>query len=162
MVKDKAKAKLLRDLYKNQFHGKCSSVLTMHMWSSGWGADISHILDGLMYSHQKGIPFQVAEDEPWHYAAPVEAGKPHEKAAPAKPVCPRKNMHCYFLQTSNCAPGKPTETAYFLDLTRTKIHQWYQEFLLRKKSWLRHRIYQFVEKQRISYKFEGISMVFFE
>lgn len=151
-IQHQEKAEFLRDLYRNQFQQSCDNdnVLTVNMWSSGFGADMSNIQNTIMYAHATGVPFQVSQN-PWHYAAPVEAGKAHlnaDKLPQAKPVCSLKTMHCYFLNMSNCAPSTIRNNTR-LDIHRIYNPRWYKEFYLRQQTWLRHRIHQFLQNQNI-------------
>ena len=115
-MRDKSEAKFHTDLYNNQFEGNCSNVLVKKMWSSGFGADMMNLMDGLRYGHVSGIPFQVyTEDFGWHYAAPKTAGRLDENVKPADPLCPSKDMFCFFLPISNCPSRKRLDDQYYFE-----------------------------------------------
>jgi hypothetical protein len=145
-MEDEEKRNFMRQLYKNQFQGNSSKVLTTSMWSSGWGADMSHLENNLQYAVETGIPLQVHK-QPWHYASPVDSGKSNEKAPPAKPACPLLNMYCYFLKMSNCEPKDVSSETAFFDLPGKvfgKTDIWSREYIVRQQTWLRHRVYKFI------------------
>jgi hypothetical protein len=58
-IKDPRKAQYFRELYNIQFRGNCSDVFVKKMISSGWGADMMHVFDGLHYAKLNNRPMQL-------------------------------------------------------------------------------------------------------
>jgi Alpha-(1,6)-fucosyltransferase N- and catalytic domains len=149
---NKEKAKLFHDLYRIQFvDGNCSEVITKRMWSSGFGADIANLIDGLMNAATTGKPFQVGID-PWHYAD----NSVHEQQGSgiAKVACPKRNMFCYFLEVSHCRPKRGWEGVWLQSIEvdkETKEYPWYMEFMTRGQTWLRKLVSDFVRNQEQTY-----------
>lgn len=146
------KASVLRRIYQNQFHGNCRKVVAKRMWSTGFGADLDNLVDGLMYGLTHGRPFQVYTSPlGWHYAAPRVAGRVGSNTAPAAPVCPTKDMFCYFLALGSCqAHQSDVADKTFLSSSRfdqwtTAEIYWHLVYLLRQRTWLRRRIHGFVQ-----------------
>lgn len=144
-MEDKEKAATFRKLYEIQFKGDCSKVTTKRMWSSGYGADFQNIIDGLNYALQTKSPMQVVNtDDPWHYAVRRDG---------SGPVCPSKDMYCYFLNMTRCEPipnkvyeGDFMTENYSLDWGN---EQWFQEYATRQQTWLRHETYTFSKKVKV-------------
>jgi hypothetical protein len=112
----------------HQKHPHCSRVFTQQMYSSGWGADMAHVVDAMEYALQHKVPMQVSMQEPWHYAGVVATKTKKKKmkkkmppqedkqlsplssvtsssSTPRSPVCPQANMYCYFLNLTDCPPN---------------------------------------------------------
>ena len=144
----------------------CRNVFTKRMWQAGWGADMSHLVDGLLYAKHFNVPFQVSNDVPWHYAAlnSRKHGQVASKTIPEMAACPTKDMYCYFLPITNCPPnnsqvfGIPgkTEFAYStLALNETKknpqpslvenTNRWIIDYSTRSQTWLRKAVYDFAK-----------------
>jgi hypothetical protein len=66
----------------------CSNSYTKLVSNSGWGLDLSHIVDGLLYAVDHGVPVQLVNRGSWQYA---------EK------VCPAADWSCYFLPLTSCS-----------------------------------------------------------
>ena len=143
---DEAKAAVMRSLYDIQFHGDCTNVTTKNMWSSGWGADFGNVLDGLVYALQTKKPFQVLDRKWWHYAALKKDG--------SNPTCPLRNMYCYFLNMTNCAPNPQHVQNGFLTRHGEHQHDGKNSFLLdyawRQQMWLRRRVYELTRSVNIT------------
>jgi len=144
-ISDPAKAKLFRQIYDNQYtNTNCTKVHTKKMWSSGWGADFSVIIDGLQYAMNIQRPLQMynkRQDIGWHYAAMKDG---------TKPVCETRDMYCYFLNLTKCPPkpgkkGKRLADGYDLDdgasYTTTRRGYWLLEYATRMQAWLRREVY---------------------
>jgi hypothetical protein len=117
-------AKFFQSLYKIQFQGDCSYVVTKKMWSDGWGADMRNVLDGLIHARKTNIPFQI-DQTPWHYAAKQDV---------SQPVCPTMGLGCYFLSLSNCSPKPKTvseRTDYFHGIPAYFASRYYYDYLTR-------------------------------
>jgi hypothetical protein len=126
-IRDAEKRAFLSSLYRLQFptndDDSCSnkSVLMKDMWSSGFGADMSNVVDGLMHGMNTQRHFQITSRQPWHYALPKKFfrhGRPGTTtttttttaAAAAAAACPSQDMFCYFLPISSCPQQVPTTT----------------------------------------------------
>ena len=133
---------LYKKLYKNQQHNNCSRVITKKMWQSGWGADLVHIADALLYGLAHGRPIQVS-GEPWHYAASKDG---------SRPVCPSKDMYCYFLPLTKCEANpqdvfRRSNGSDFLsgnhpNLVDRRIQE-VISYVTRPRTWLRKAVYEF-------------------
>ena len=147
-IQNDDKAKLYLTLYKTQFEGDCSNMISKQMISSGWGADMSVVADGLMYAASVNVPVQMQKAK-WHYATP----KPYDDANPS--ACPTKDMFCYFLPLSSCpAVEDKHDTLFFRpdrsvssELCCNEPDRWYLEFATRPQAWLRKRVYDLVRQQ---------------
>lgn len=146
------KAALMKSIYETQFPSNCSSTITKTMWNSGWGADLSNVVDGLKFAHQtRQRPFSVytSPDTGWHYASKKDG---------SKPVCPERTMQCYFLNMTSCPPNNSRRASYdrqsFLTGNWNGFHQArdYLEFSIRPQTWLRKEVYKFSKPyaQRLS------------
>ena len=118
--------------------------------SSGLGADIENVVDGLVFALKKHRPVQIGRER-WHYAdAGVKVQKGNSSIA-----CPRRNMFCYFLELSRCEPGKSWEGTWLEEpLKGDPAYIWLQEYAARPQTWLRKRVHDFVRKQQDEY-FQG-------
>ena len=132
--------KTMLKLYEVQFRGDCDQVLTKHMWSSGWGADWSNVIDGLRMAVRVKQPFQIMDNH-WHYAAKKDG---------SAPVCPLKTKDCYYLPMSRCKPRDerkykdafygPAQPRYI-----DELNHWYLHFATRPQQWLRKEVHDFVQ-----------------
>ena len=141
-IQNTEKAKLFQALYDNGYNGDCSNVITKHMWSSGWYADINNVIDGLMYGLEQQRPFQIYTKNSWHYAGKKDG---------SQPTCPQKDMFCYFLQFSNCASNSnKMEADGYLSLTSSDpetaiVQKWIGEYATRPQQWLRKEVYDYTK-----------------
>ena len=97
---DTWRTQFIQKIYNNQWYGNCSDVFTDYMWSSGWAADFSNVANGLLIGFLHRRPFQIGfvnPDRPWWHYSAMKNGE--------APVCPTKDMFCYFLPLSNCSVG---------------------------------------------------------
>lgn len=151
-ILNKEKVNTIRAIQKNQFRNDCSHPIYKKMWNSGFSNDLRNLVDGLKHSTEvTHRPFQVAM-QPWHYASP----KPFNISTAA---CGSQDMFCYFLPLSNCPQVPVNDTIKqvgFLDRLRVwgprlfdRPTRWYLEYVSRPQTWLRHRVYQFVQKQNV-------------
>lgn len=161
-IQDPVKARYFRQLYQIQFGDEtendnnnnnnnkhCHNLMVQKMWSSGWGADMMNIVHGLHRAYQMNNPVQINESTPWHYAYTkknVDSSKPERKAA-----CPEKSMYCYLLNMTNCrsssGPNNNTQPLPSAQQQDIEHYWWYMEFLVRPQTWLRKRVYDFIQKQ---------------
>jgi hypothetical protein len=84
-------------LYQNQWNNNCSSVYSRQMMNSGWRADLTNVVFGLIKSLDQKKSFAVQQDSNlgfWRYAANKKDGY--------NPACPAKNMSFYFLSLGPC------------------------------------------------------------
>lgn len=139
-ILENEKAAFLRRLYENQFHGDCSSVKTKKMLNAGFGADLDHIIDGLLFGLQNNRPVAIHEEGHWHYAA-------NKDILGSKPTCPTKDFYCYFLNLTKCSP-KPKKMFKGSFLTegyqkQESFGRWMLEYAMRPQTWLRHAVYKY-------------------
>ena len=130
----------LRRLHQLQWEeGDCGVVHTRHMWSSGWGADIGNVADGLQYSLKTWRPFAITFDpqasQRWHYAAVKRDG--------SNPACETVDMNCYFLRMGKCRPGEIEHNPWVSDEESIQF-KWLQDFATRPQQWLQRRIYEYI------------------
>jgi hypothetical protein len=137
MPQDSPKAKLMLQMYHNQFQNNCSTVKTLSMWSSGWGADFSHIVNEMDNALKEQRPLQTLNRSPMGWSYATLPGGP-------KPVCPLRSEYCYLLNISNCPPvredlydGIPYHNIRYTPYT------WYYEFVTRQQTWLRKEVYDY-------------------
>lgn len=140
------KARFLRQVHDLQWNSSnCTRVHTRHMWSSGWGADFSNVVDGLLLGFEDRRPFQITfvpeGNQWWHYSAVKKDGD--------NPTCKSKDMFCYFLPLSNCEPGTiefdnryPQENK-----TNTLRRLWLREYATRQQQWSRHSVFQYIREK---------------
>jgi hypothetical protein len=118
------KSTYLRELYQIQFSttkkkegsssssssssstsSHCDQVFTKRMWQAGWGADMAHLVDGLLYAKEFQVPFQVYHSQPWHYASTRTTKNQKFHPSRHRQACPSQDMYCYFLPMTNCPPN---------------------------------------------------------
>lgn len=146
-IRDRLRANMYETLYQVQFQGNCSGILTKRMWNSGWGADMTNVIDALRHAYKRGRPVQIVE-KPWHYADPATV-KPTEENKNTPPACPRANMFCYFLPISNC-PKAPVGAGGGVIEPKTNYDRWWYDYAIRRQTWLRREVYRFTTKQNIT------------
>jgi Alpha-(1,6)-fucosyltransferase N- and catalytic domains len=141
------KAVFLREFYQNQYQytvdsetnetvKNCSHVMTIRMWSSGWGADMSNVISGMNNAFKAGRPLQtIVLRKGWHYASLKDA---------SKPVCPLKNQYCFFLNMTHCEPRKNhiENPRYEYDY-KARPYSWIMEYITRQQTWLRKEVYDY-------------------
>ena len=108
--------------------------------NSGWGADLAHAVDGLLYAVTHRVPVELYLPVPWQYTT----GRRHQD-----PVCPTADLDCYFLAHSNCSTksrrsGGPLEKAHFWvpwkGFLGQASWQWMiLQYATRAQTWLRHK-----------------------
>lgn len=141
-MEDPEKADFFRKLYDIQFNGNCSNVYTKLMWSSGWGADLRNVVDGLQQAVKLNQPMEVHTQGHWHYAH-----------ANDRSACPTEDYRCYFLDLSSC---EPSQSSYNGNLLNPKIRldrnpgTWYYEYATRQQTWLRQKVLKFSSKVNIT------------
>lgn len=115
------------------------------MWNSGWGADLSNVVDGLKFAHESNKPFEIHTSTfGWHYAAKKDG---------SMPVCSQKNLQCYFLNTTSCdTHSRPINSRQsFLAGPWQGFHRDidYLDYLVRPQTWLRKQVYDFLKPYRL-------------
>ncbi len=142
----------LTQIYQHQFSGNCSNLFVTQMWSSGWSADITNLIHSLQYGILHNQVMQVTST-PWHYAAPDQAKRSNR--IPSRPACPLLTMFCYFLPLTSC-PVQPPDS-YNRNYNYRKPPrmtprslQWLPDYIVRPQTWLRHRVWTFLQDQRRS------------
>ena len=168
---DTPRMHFLQKIYDNQWHGNCSNVLTTYMWSSGWGADFWNVADGLIKGLVNKRPFQISFEDMerpwWHYSAMKDG---------SAPVCPTKDMFCYFLPLTNCAVGEKLDDLNIPDneeipnnetlnddiyysLPRERVREfWVQKFATRPQHYLRKRLYDFLQQNISDFRTPCVAM----
>jgi hypothetical protein len=141
-------------------HNNCSNLHTREMINQGWGSDFGGIFRGLAYGMEQHRPVQfwLPGNSAWIYTvgpqAVVRSGTTlqrqfiNQHAAQQTPACPSTNMECYFLPLCGCPilPGTVIEQRFDPATTHldTEKGGWYLEYATRTRTFLRHRIYQFL------------------
>jgi hypothetical protein len=149
-IQNPKKAALFRKLYATQFppdnnnnnnaSSSCSSVYTKLVTNSGWGLDLSHAVDGLLYAADHGQPVQLVNRGPWQYA---------------EQVCPKEDWSCYFLPLTSCSASSRHEKKtswrdadaamqgkYLYEwrgFYRLKSVRWILEYVTRGQQWIREQ-----------------------
>ena len=90
-IPNEQQRQLYQRLYAIQFpSSSCphstTSILTKHCTGSGWGVDVSHMVDGLQLALAQSVLVRILTPLPWQYAG----------------GCPRADASCYFLPFSIC------------------------------------------------------------
>jgi hypothetical protein len=132
------KAALFRSIHHIQFESDCSSTIKKTMWNSGWGADLSNVVDGIKAAHHSKKPVtMITPSLGWHYASKKDG---------SKPVCVQRSLQCYFLNMTNCeSTDQPfTSRQSFISGKWEGFQQSrdYLEFIVRPQTWLRREIYE--------------------
>ena len=152
-VPNPTKREYLTQVYQHQFHTvhkNCSNIFVTTMWSSGWSADITNLVNKLHYAMFHGQVMQVTSS-PWHYAAPDQAKRPNK--VPSTPACPLLTMYCYFLNLTSCTVQDPNAYNREYDYQNPlrmppRATKWLPDYIVRPQTWLRHKVYLFVQKQQ--------------
>jgi len=168
-ISNPKRAALLQDLYQIQWPAQetfdCDAsaddeqVFYKVLSNSGWGADVSHVVDGLSYALQHRVPVYPVFPVPWQYAT----GRSHRQ----DPVCPQADLSCYFLPLNRCmasaaattqagrtfAQNRPrwnqgpltaaSQARYLVPPWKSFYHDestlWLLEYATRAQTWLRHK-----------------------
>lgn len=149
-VRDDQKRQLYQDIYRIQFPASCEDSVTKHMTGSGWGVDMSHVVDGLLWAYRQNVTVLIAAPIPWQYTTGVHGSAP-------VPACPKRDLSCYFLPLTNCSmldkssSGK-TEIVYqylwkgFTGKEDVSNFLWYGT---RAKNWLRDKAVHVAESLQL-------------
>jgi len=144
-IKDKEKAAYFRKLHDVQYNSSnCDNNITKHMWSSGYGSDISNVADGLAYGLETGKPFQITmkKGDMWHYA-----GFKKRLRNGREPVCASADMFCYFLPIGICKPSANYTDGFIAKKQEfLSRRSWLREFATRPQQWFRRRIMEYITK----------------
>ena len=144
VIENEEKRDLFRRLYRIQFESNCSeSTTTKEAWSTGWGADFHNLNDGLLHALKTSRPVPVwGGSNGWHYASKKDG---------TRPVCPARDMSCYFLNLSACAARPDQAHNGFLEegwrslITAGDTPRWLYEYATRTQTWLRRATYDFAQ-----------------
>jgi hypothetical protein len=152
-IQNEKKAQLFREIYDIQMspNANCSNVISKVQISSGWGADIANIVDGLYMALDAKQPMQVfvpQQHQQWHYAALKRNG--------SNPACSRKDFFCYFLNLTHCPPNpereapfsRPDKFVFFVSIT----DRWLTQYVTRPQTWLRKASYEFAKKRLVIHR----------
>lgn len=133
----------LTNVRKTQFpHREPRSILIKHTSGSGWGIDLSHVIDGLMYAvDNRGVLVHIHAPPNWQYAIGA---------------CPLQDWSCYFLPwTNHSLPpssllplARPNEIRHLYDWRGFAHHHtqsWLLEYATRAQTWLRRDAVQLAE-----------------
>jgi hypothetical protein len=129
-------------IHQVQFHSDCrTKVSVRQMWNSGWEADLTNVVDGLILAIKNKIPLQmtlIGLQRPWwHYAA--------LKATGENATCPQRDMSCYFLPLSRCmAVGDIEINSPKVDIQPTR---WIINYITRSMQWLRKAVYDYLKEK---------------
>jgi hypothetical protein len=106
------------------------------MWSTGYGADISNVVDGVEYARLNNISFNVFSRGPWMYAV----GE-----------CETQDMRCFFLPFSSCwnKADMGFKGNYYLNTAPRITHfekpyKYIMDYITRPKQSFRKEIYDYV------------------
>jgi hypothetical protein len=149
---DERKLDLYRRLVRIQFPSVSSSsgtalVQSKLMTGSGWGVDISHVVDGLQWALSSETTTRIVAPVPWQYASGVHGS--------SRRTCPAEDLSCYFLPLTNSSDGDAQDR--HLEESRSAIRYripwrgfyrndgdwtvpWLLEFATRGQTWLRKRV----------------------
>jgi hypothetical protein len=120
------------------------------MTGSGWGVDMSHLVDGLLWAYRQNVTVLVAAPTLWQYASGVHGSAP-------VPACAKRDLSCYFLTLTNCSVLDQSS------LGKTDIHYNYPWkgfavredvsnvlwYATRAKNWLRKRAIHVAESLQL-------------
>lgn len=132
------RADFLRKLHHLQWNGDCNVVHTRYIWNYGIGYEMNNLAKGFVFGLDQNRPFQVTLDPTrpeWRYAVRADA---------SDPVCPTKDIFCFFLPFSGCSATQLNVSEgwkKFVPLDDTRL--WITELILRPQQWLRHLLYEY-------------------
>ena len=138
-LEDEEEASYLREVYMSQYIETCNNSTSIYkeMWSTGYGADIGNVVDGVEYGRRNKMSFNVFRRAPWMYA---------------KDQCDTQDMRCYFLPFSSCwnKAVMAFNGNYFLNLyprikNYIKPYSYLLNYVARPKQSFRKEIYDYVK-----------------
>lgn len=117
----------LQALHDVQFTGDCTSASAKLLSGSGWGADVGHVVDGLLSSQTLNVPVVLQAPRDWQYA---------------QGVCASRDWQCYYLPYTSCTSPATSDTdIHFREewwgFTYSDMVQASLEFATRGQTWLR-------------------------
>lgn len=152
--------RLYERLHAIQFPSSCQgAVIQKHMTGSGWGVDLSHVVDGLLTAVTQQTAVAILAPTPWQFVSGVHGSAAH-------PACPKADLSCYFLPLTSCTQrdmvvGKP-EIRYnhpwrgFAPTAIADSHQeksnwmpWLLQYATRPQTWLRHEAVRAADTTRL-------------
>jgi hypothetical protein len=138
-LEDEDEANYLRDVYQTQYIKTCTNETSLYkeMWSTGYGADIHNVVDGLEYAKRNNLSFSVLRRGPWMYATNE---------------CETQDMRCYYLPFGVCYNREEMQFKgnYFLNLAPRILHylkpyKYLMDYITRPKQVFRKEIYDYVK-----------------
>lgn len=139
-IQNTSQAELLKHLYDVQWNRECTNETSFYkeMWSSGFGADMSNVVDGLFSALARNQPFQIFRRGPWPYAS-----------ANGVSTCERMDMYCYFLQMSRCQVRDEMRSESFYQGRNMETEEYITLFnyATRSQGWLRREVYDFLHER---------------
>ena len=138
-LEDEDEAKYLRDVYKTQYIKSCTNETSIYkeMWSTGYGADMHNVVDGLEYAKRNNLSFSVLRRGPWMYAMNE---------------CETEDMQCYFLPFGVCYSRDQMQFKgnFWLNWEPRIVHyvkpyKYLFDYVTRPKQVFRKEIYDYVK-----------------
>jgi hypothetical protein len=138
---DEEEGSYLRQVYSSQYIDTCNNNTSLYkeMWSTGYGADISSVVDGVEYGRRNNISFNVFRRGPWLYA---------------KGECETQDMGCFFLPFSSCWNKTDMDFMGNGYLNRhpriqhfAKPYKYIMDYITRPTQSFRKEIYDYVEER---------------
>ena len=136
-------------IYENQWKSNCSDRFVWKMWSSGFGADISNLAEGIIYGEIEHKPFVVTfkgRIQWWHYAAKKQDG--------TNATCVSRDIGCYFLPIGKCSGTAEEVGKYKNKIRYNEIPRFYSKmdfvassYVGRQQQWLRKAVYEYSERK---------------
>lgn len=106
----------------------------------GLGYEMNNIVNGLRHALEVNRPVQFRKPNEYLWLAALEDG--------SKPVCPSKDMFCFFLPYGKCeAIGEYTNEEKKWGNHCDDFKRWGVEYATRPQQWLRRRIYEYMRDQ---------------
>jgi len=153
-IQNPQKAKLYQNLYDTQFtsttncNNDGNAAYTKLVTNSGWGIDVSHMVDGLLYAVENSVRVQLVARQPWQYA---------DTAACA----PGKDWNCYILPLSGaCETVQYQRHAdssvvgqhlyEWRGFSALPVTRWLLEYCLRHQQWIRQRAVAMAETVQLA------------
>jgi hypothetical protein len=118
---------------------------------SGWGVDMSHVIDGLRYALEHEQPVHLVTPTDWQYAV----GK---KPDLQTPICSATEyLDCYFLPLTSCQKDaslvawtrQQGDIAYqfpWHGFDKPSSNEWLLQYATRPQTWLRKRAFDIAQK----------------
>jgi hypothetical protein len=128
----------LHQLQQQKSHNDTTTCRTKIISNSGWGVDVSYIVDGLHYALQHETPVDLKWQGPWQYAPPLCSSQDARclflpfSAPPCREQPPEGEQRARYWQTPWSAYSNPQT-------------RWLLQYVTRGQTWLRHQSIQWVD-----------------